>query len=84
MSLAPQIGWQRLARLQAVFGGLDQAWQAPGDALAQRAGFRGRLLEQVGAYRLRWGADPFSQAAIALSSRLLVPLTPASITCHAE
>ena len=61
----PGIGWQRLARLQAAFGGLDQAWQAPGDALAQRAGFRGRLLEQVGAYRLRWGADPFSQTAIA-------------------
>jgi DNA processing protein len=61
----PGIGWQRLARLQAAFGGLDQAWQASGDALAQRAGFRGRLLEQVGAYRLRWGADPLSQAAIA-------------------
>ena len=61
----PGIGWQRLARLQAAFGGLDQAWQAPNDALAQRAGLRGRLLEQVGAYRQRWGADPFSQAEIA-------------------
>jgi len=60
----PGIGWQRLARLQAAFGGLDHAWQAPGDALAQRAGFRGRLLEQVGAYRQRWGADPFGEPAI--------------------
>lgn len=61
----PGIGWQRLARLLTAFGGLDQAWQASNDALAQRAGFRGRLLEQVGAYRQRWGVDPFSQAAIA-------------------
>ena len=58
----PGIGWQRLARLQAAFGGLDHAWQAPIDALAQRAGFRGRLLEQVGAYRQSWGGDPLAQA----------------------
>ena len=61
----PGIGWQRLARLQAGFGGLDHAWQADDQALAQRAGFRGRLLEQVAAYRQRWGAEPFSQPAIA-------------------
>ena len=60
----PGIGWQRLARLQAAFGGLDRAWQAPDQVLAQRAGFRGRLLEQVGAYRQHWGADPLGQSTI--------------------
>ncbi len=59
----PGIGWQRLARLQAAFGGLDLAWQADDQALAQRSGFRGRLLEQVGSYRQRWGAAPLRQPA---------------------
>ena len=57
----PGIGWQRLARLQAAFGGLDHAWRAPLDALAERAGVRGRLLEQVKTYRQGWGADPLGQ-----------------------
>ena len=79
----PGIGWQRLARLQAAFGGLDLAWQAPDDALAQEAGFRGRLLEQVGAYRQRWGADPLGEGdpgerlAVRGEHRRLLPGDPA-------
>ena len=89
----PGVGWQRLARLQATFGGLDRAWQAPDGALAQLAGFRGRLLEQVVAYRQRWGGDPFSQPSIAdrLAARgphrrLLTgdPAWPGALTCLAR
>jgi DNA processing protein len=63
-SECPGIGWQRLERLELVFGCLEQAWQASTEALAHReTGLRlGRTgLAQVEAYRAKLGPQPLPE-----------------------
>ena len=61
---APGIGWQRLQRLEAMFGGLEQAWQASGaelnQALAGRTALPAAALSALDRYRQQLGPEPLS------------------------
>ena len=60
----PGIGWQRLRRLETLFGSLAAAWQASGEQLIQGLCGRTRLtaldLQRIEAYRNQLGPEPLS------------------------
>jgi DNA processing protein len=59
-SRCPGVGWVRLQRLEAGFGSLEQAWQAPPRAIGDLLGWSPRLQAGWLRYREQWGEDPMA------------------------
>ena len=61
----PGIGWQRLERIEGMFGSLELAWQAKEPDLLHALGGRTRLkpqeAEAIGRYREKLGPTPLTQ-----------------------
>ena len=61
----PGIGWQRLRRLEGMFGSLELAWQATEEELCHALGGRTQLsqrdLQQLTAYRSAQGPEPIGR-----------------------
>ncbi len=56
----------RLSALEAHFGGLEAAWEAPATELAALVGGGSALLGQMEEFRARWGAEPLPSLALRL------------------
>jgi DNA processing protein len=60
----PGLGAVRLPALEAHFGSLEAAWEAPGAALAALPGWGAVLVAQVESFRARWGQEPLLRLAL--------------------
>lgn len=73
----PGVGWQRLRRLEGMFGSLELAWQATATDLEHALGGSTRLnqreRQQLEAYRQTHGAEPIGQPPSAGQRRQWAP-----------
>jgi len=60
-SRCPGVGWVRLRAMEAAFGGLEVAWEAPSDAFPLLLGWSGSLVQGVERFRARWGREPLQR-----------------------
>jgi DNA processing protein len=80
------VGWVRLQAIEAGFGDLAQAWQAPLQAFEAQPGLGGAWLQRLAGFRRQWGPDPFGGSAppgllqrlLASERRVLLPGDPSS------
>ncbi|WP_172820851.1 DNA-processing protein DprA [Cyanobium sp. NIES-981] len=68
----PGVGWVRLRAIEATFGDLAEAWQAPLEAFALLPGIGGAWLQRLAGFRGHWGPDPFGGSAPPASLRRLL------------
>jgi DNA processing protein len=76
----PGLGWVSLRALEAHFGGLAAAWDAPLDCFPRLEGLASDWRERVARFRQRWGERPLERWALQVQGgrRVLLPGDPAS------
>jgi DNA processing protein len=76
----PGLGWVSLRAIEAHFGGLAAAWNAPVEQFPRLEGVATDWRKRVACFREHWGAQPLESWAMHVQGgrRVLVPGDPAS------